>query len=175
MAASHWIANVTNIARAQRRMIYDLTFSIVATRSWTWINAFVIYAGAIRWTFAIQNAFWTAFNVRITIILWYARTSSGTIVLLTNGICSARRWLAWMCWFSFQKNKTKRLKKKDRTELRDNSSKYLTQNVSRTTAKRIADETIQTTTVRPMIENCALGIWTTRSNAWIFAFITNTS
>lgn len=102
MTAGHWIAYVTRVARAQRRMIYDLAFGIVTTCSWAWIDAFVIDAGPIRWAFAVHNAFGTALNVRITEILGYTRASASAVVLLAHGIRSARRRLARMRWFGFR-------------------------------------------------------------------------
>lgn len=129
MAACHWIANVASVAGAQWRMINNLALGIVATSSGTRIHAFAIYTGPIRRTFAVQNAFWAAFDVRITEIFWYTRTSSSTIVLLTNGICSAWCWLTRMRRFSFsfttrQKKKTK-IWNKNRTEQTDWSGNFL--------------------------------------------------
>lgn len=53
-------------------MVYNRTFCIVTTNSWTRIYAFVITTGSVTITVVVNGALRFAAGVRVSEIFWYA-------------------------------------------------------------------------------------------------------
>lgn len=96
---------------ARGQVINNLTNSILATYSWTGIEAFVSYTCLIGGTVRVKNTLRSTTFIGITYVLGKATTRPCVILLLTNGIGSTRwrgarryNFTGW-CWnriYSFQ-------------------------------------------------------------------------
>ena len=101
--ASKWITFKTAYAATSWHMIYYRAFSIGCTGSCARIATMLFDASQRRRTFRIVNTFrTTARCVRITNVWFYALAASYAITFATNGIFSARMWIArinMIFWF----------------------------------------------------------------------------
>lgn len=105
MAATQWISSETNQTIALRRVIYDATFSILGTNTWTWIFAFIIQTGTMTWTVVVCDTFRTTATVWISKVIGQACTCTGTISFSANGIRTARWRVTWLMNFiSWRRN-----------------------------------------------------------------------
>ena len=82
-------------------MINNLTHSIQATCSRTWIFAFTIDTSKVRRTIRVQNAFRSATLIRISNIITDTSASTSAILFSTYSVLPTRSRNAWLQSFGY--------------------------------------------------------------------------
>jgi hypothetical protein len=133
------VSSVSLNTSTDRNMIVDVTFRVLTASSRTRIYTFISDAGFVAWTVSVQDTFWSATSVRISLV--FRQTTANTIVALCVG--TARRRIARICDYRFWRWRRFR----------------------NTVRERISGVTVWTSTNRSMIDDTALssssaGSWT---------------
>lgn len=94
MTIAERISAVTPTTGAGWSIVDDLAFCVWPTCAGTWILAFGVNAGKVRWTVRIPDAFWSAILVRISNVLGQTGTGPNAALFPTDCIGTAGRRIA---------------------------------------------------------------------------------
>ena len=89
------VSGETRTARATRQVIGDSAIGVLTASAGTRVFTFVSDAGFVWGAVRVQNALRPTSFVRISNVIFNARTRSGPILFATQGVRAARRRSAW--------------------------------------------------------------------------------
>ena len=94
------------VTDADGKMVRNLTVSIAAAESWTWVNTVLVSALLVCRAVGIDDTFRPARHIRVAKVVGDAATGSGSSLLAADSIVTAWSWVArinyfcprWVCW-----------------------------------------------------------------------------